>query len=106
MGFRCQVDFIMCVPKFVAAQSRPWPRGGTIAMSVSRSSSTMAWSASAVVLSRRLSGNASCRPDLTKRLPGTHETVQNLGVVTPLAETDSGPKVRLRHAHGEGAPAR
>jgi len=30
------------------------------------------------------------------------ETVQNLGVITPLDETDARPNVRLWHAHGEG----
>ena len=32
------------------------------------------------------------------------ETVQNLGVITPLNETDSGANFRLRHAHGGGVP--
>jgi hypothetical protein len=34
----------------------------------------------------------------------TLETVQNLGVVTPLNETDAGANFRLRHAHGGGVP--
>jgi len=28
------------------------------------------------------------------------ETVQNVGVITPVVETDSGPKLRRRHAQG------
>jgi dihydropteroate synthase len=32
------------------------------------------------------------------------ETVQNLGVITPLNETDAGSNFRLRHAHGGGVP--
>ena len=34
----------------------------------------------------------------------TDETVQNLGAITPLAETDADANVRLRHAPGEGVP--
>ena len=33
-------------------------------------------------------------PELTKRPPGTHETVQKVGVVRPLAEADDGPTAR------------
>ena len=33
-----------------------------------------------------------------------YETVQNLGVITPLNETDAGSNFRLRHAHGGGLP--
>ena len=47
---------------------------------------------------------APFRPELTKPPPGTHETVQNLGVITPLNETDAGSNFRLRHAHGGGVP--
>jgi len=32
------------------------------------------------------------------------ETVQNLGVVTPLAETGFGPNLQLPHARGDGIP--
>jgi hypothetical protein len=31
-----------------------------------------------------------------------NESVQNLGVITPLNETDAGFTFRLRHAHGGG----
>ena len=41
------------------------------------------------------------RPERPQRPDLTDETVQNLGVVTPLAETDAGANVRLRHAPGE-----
>ena len=37
-------------------------------------------------------------------LPIRIETVQNLGVITPLNETDAGSNFRLRHAHGGGVP--
>jgi hypothetical protein len=39
-GFRCQVEFTVGVFDFLGGQSRPQPRGGTIAMSASRSRST------------------------------------------------------------------
>jgi hypothetical protein len=41
------------------------------------------------------------RPERTKRPDLTDETVENLGVVTPLNEMDAGSELRLRHAHGE-----
>jgi hypothetical protein len=44
------------------------------------------------------------RPELTNWPSGTHETVQNLGVITPLNETDSGANFRLWHAHGGRVP--
>ena len=47
------------IPHFVTHQSRPKPRGGSISARTSRSSSMMAWRASAVALSRRLLGRAS-----------------------------------------------
>ena len=46
-------------PLRYASQLRPKPRGGWTSAKTSRSSSTMAWRASAVALSRRLLGRAS-----------------------------------------------
>jgi hypothetical protein len=50
---RCRSSVSDCV------QSRPYPRGGTTAVSSSRSSSTIACSASPVTPSRKVSGSAS-----------------------------------------------
>ena len=49
------------IPQFVTVQSRPYPRGGSISARSDRSRSTMAWSASAAAVSRRLSGRASAQ---------------------------------------------
>src|SRR6201987_5887769 len=50
---RCRSSVIDCV------QSRPYPRGGTTAVSSSRSRSTIACSASPVAPLRKVSGSAS-----------------------------------------------
>src|SRR5271166_4456658 len=49
----------LLVGLLLAGQSRPYPRGGTMATSSSRSRSTMACKAAAVGASRRLSGKTS-----------------------------------------------
>ena len=49
------------IPHFVTVQSRPYPRGGLMSAMSDRSRSTMAWSASAVSVSRRASGRASAQ---------------------------------------------
>ena len=60
---QCRLNFPqkcrLKIPHFVTHQSRPKPRGGSMSARTSRSSSTMAWRASAVALSRRLLGKAS-----------------------------------------------
>jgi site-specific recombinase XerD len=48
-------------PHLAAGQSRPYPRGGSMSARSDRSMSTMAWSASAVGVSRRASGRASAQ---------------------------------------------
>src|ERR1035437_8637400 len=49
------------IPHFVAVQSRPYPRGGSMSARSVRSRSTMACKASPVAVSRRASGRASAQ---------------------------------------------
>lgn len=49
------------IPQFVAVQSRPYPRGGSMSASSARSRLTIACNASAVGVSRRASGRASAQ---------------------------------------------